>query len=82
MKNRFIAAFFAFFFGGIALNEFYLGNKHIAWVEVLVSLLLWWIGGSVVISLINIIRGCQYLFCVTDAEMIQKYGNSSIQING
>lgn len=73
MKSRFIAAFFAFFFGGIALNEFYAGNTGRAITELVISILFCWLFAPVVISVINLVKGCQYLWCDTDEEFISKH---------
>lgn len=73
MKSRIIAAILAFFFGGIALNEFYTKNTKTAIIELVLSVLLCWIGAPIVIAIINAVKGCMYLWCDTDEEFIKKH---------
>lgn len=82
MKNRFAAALLGFFFGGIALNEFYLGNTKKAIIECVLSVLLCWTYiVPLVISIINLVRAIQYLWCESDEEMMTKYSDLPVQIN-
>lgn len=78
MKNRFIATFFAFFFGGIALNEFYVGNTKTAIIELVLSILFCWCFGlgPLVVGIINTVKGCMYLWCNSNDEFIDKYVNT------
>ena len=74
MKNRFIAAFFAFAFPALGINEFYLENNGIGTIEILVSVLFCWTGiAPLVITIINIVKGCQYLWCDTNDEFVTKF---------
>ncbi len=74
MKNRYIATFFAFMFPSLAINEFYCGNKTTGFTEALISVLTCWTGFvPLIIGVINIVRGCQYLWCDTNDEFVDKY---------
>lgn len=74
MKNRFVAAFFAFMFPALGINEFYLGNNSLGIIEVLVSVLFCWTGiVPLVVAVINIVKGCQYLWCDSNEEFVSKF---------
>lgn len=68
MKSRFIAAFFAYAFGLIGLNNFYTGHVF----RGVLDILLCW---TCIPALINIIRSCFYLWCDTDEEFVLKHCN-------
>lgn len=74
MKNRFIAAFFAFVFGTFGINNFYTGRTSTGVIDCVISVILsWTIIVPVVVTIINTVRGCQYLWCNSDEEFCQKY---------
>lgn len=74
MKNRLFAAIFAFVLGTFGINNFYLGHTTRGVVDVLVSVLLsWTVIAPVVVGILNLVRGCQYLWCDTDEEFVQKF---------
>ena len=66
MKNRFVAAAFAWFLGGIGLNNFYTG--HIT--SGVVDILFCWTGIPVIV---NCIRACCYLWQDGDEEFNRKF---------
>ena len=74
MKNRFVAAFFAFYFGVIGLNNFYTNNKGKGVTDVLVSVLLCWtILAPCVVAVINLVRGIEYIWCNSNEEFNEKF---------
>lgn len=66
MKSRVIAAFFAFFLGGIGINNFYTEHNTAAVLDILFC----W---TFIPGIINLIRGIMYLFCDTDIDFCKKY---------
>lgn len=66
MKNRFIAFFFAWFLGGVGINNFYTGKTFLGVVDVLFC----WTG---IPALVNVIRGICYLWCNSNEEFVEKY---------
>lgn len=46
-RSRLIAAFLALFFGVFALEDFYLGEKSMGVVHLIVSIITWGIGGAI-----------------------------------
>ena len=66
MKSRFIAAFFAFFLGGIGINNFY--TKHTA-LGVLDIVFCW----TFIPKIVNIVRGCEYLWCNDDLDFNSRH---------
>lgn len=74
MKNRLFAAIFAFVLGTFGINNFYLGHTTRGVVDVLVSVLLsWTFIAPAVVMILNLVRGCQYLWCNTDEEFVEKF---------
>ena len=74
MKSRYTAAFFAFLLGGLGINNFYTNNTGKGVVDCLVSVLLCWtVIAPVTVSIINLVRGCKYLWCNTEEEFNIKY---------
>lgn len=68
MQNRFVAAFFAYAFGFIGLNNFYTGH----YFRGILDILLCW---TCIPAIINVIRGCFYLWCDTDEDFRNSYIN-------
>lgn len=74
MKSRYTAAIFAFLLGGIGINNFYTNNNTKGIVDCLVSILLCWtIIAPLTVSIINLVRGCKYLWCDTDEQFNIKF---------
>lgn len=66
MKNRWAAAFLAFGLGSIGINNFYTNHP----VDGVFDILFCWTGVPIII---NIVRGCRYVWCNTDEEFVEKY---------
>ncbi len=74
MKNRLFAAIFAFLFGTFGINNFYLGHTTKGIIDLLVSVLLCWtVVAPGIIALLNVVRGCQYLWCSSEEEFTKKF---------
>jgi len=74
MKSRLHAAVFAFFFSTFGINNFYTKHTTLGIVDILVSVLLCWtFVAPVIVSILNVVRGCQYLWCDSDEEFNRKY---------
>ena len=74
MKSRFSAAILAFFLGVFGINNFYTKQNRKGIADVLISVLLCWtVIAPSVITVLNIVRGCQYLWCNTDEEFNSKF---------
>lgn len=66
MKNRFVAAFFAWFLGGIGINSFYTGHT----ARGVIDILFCWTG---IPAIVNAVRACVYLWQDSDEEFNRKY---------
>lgn len=74
MKNRLFAAIFAWMFGGIGLNEYYLGNTKTGIIETVLSVLFsWTVIVPCVIAVINIVKGIMYLWAESEDAFNEKY---------
>lgn len=74
MKNRFIAALFAWMFGWMGLNLLYTNNTKMFIFECIMAVLFFWT--AIIPALIyvtNIIYAICYLWCNTDEEFNLKY---------
>lgn len=74
MKNRLFAAIFAWMFGAFGINEYYLGNTSKGIIETVLSLVFSWtvIVPSVII-IINMVKGCMYLWESSEESFNTKY---------
>lgn len=66
MKNRFVAAVFAWFLGFIGLNNFYTGH----YVRGVIDIIFSW---TLIPALVNKIRACCYLWQDNDKEFTCRY---------
>lgn len=75
-KSRFVAAFFAFVFSALGVNELYTRHTTVGVLELILSIVFCWtLFVPLVITVINLIRGCQYLWCNSDDEFNRKFCN-------
>lgn len=75
MKSRFSAAILAFALGTFGINNFYTKNTTHGIIDILVSVFgsVFFCIPTLVITVLNVVRGCQYLWCDTDEQFVQKY---------
>ena len=74
MKNRLFGFLLAVLLGTFGINNFYVGKTKEGIIDVLASVLLCWtFVAPVVISVLNLVRGCMYLWCPTDEEFNEKF---------
>lgn len=74
MKSRFSGAILAFLFPTLGINNFYTRHTTRGVVDILVSVLLaWTVVAPAVVYVVNVVRGCKYLWCDTDEEFNSKH---------
>lgn len=74
MKSRFAAFILAFYFGALGINNFYVGKNSWGVIDCVLSVVFsWTVIVPCIIMIVNLVRGCQYLWCRTDEEFEQKY---------
>ena len=74
MKSRFSAAILGLTLGIFGINNFYTNNVSKGIIDILVSVLLsWTVIAPLIVTLINTVRACQYLWCIDDYEFNNKY---------
>ncbi len=67
MKKALYAAILAFIFPCLGINNFYTKNTTRGVLDCVLSVLLCWTGiVPLIIAIINIVRGCNYLWCDSD----------------